>query len=229
MTLVLVAGAWHGAWCWERVATALRASGHRVLTPELPATGTVTLAGWADFVAELVAREDGEIVLAGHSRGGIVISEVAERIPARLRRLAYICGYLLPTGATLADAARADTGSLVAPNMIPAQRGLSCTLRPEVIREAFYGCCSADDAAWAEARLTPEPLKPLVTPLTLTAERFGSVPRAYVECTADRAVTLSAQRAMQAVLPCGPVLTLDTDHSPFLSRPAPLAEWLGRL
>lgn len=200
-----------------------------MLTPELPNTGAATLAGWADSVADVVSREDGAVVLVGHSRGGIVISEVAERIPERLRRLVYVCAYLLPGGATLAGAARADPGSLIAPNMIPAQPGVTCVLRPAVVRDAFYGCCTASDAAWAEARLAPEPLKPLVTPLTVTAERSGSVPRAYVECTGDRAVTLAAQRAMQAALPCDRVLTLDTDHSPFLSRPAQLSGWLDGL
>ena len=77
--------------------------------------------------------------------------------------------------------------------------------------------------------MTPEPLKPLVTPLRITDARFGGVPRAYVECSRDRTVTLAAQRAMQAALPCDPVFTLDSDHSPFLSHPRRLAQVLGGL
>jgi hypothetical protein len=77
------------------------------------------------------------------------------------------------------------------------------------------------------ANLSPEPLKPLVTPLKLSAQRFGRVPRSYVECLQDRAVTLPAQRRMQAALPCDTVHSLDADHSPFFSRAPELAHLLG--
>ena len=92
-----------------------------------------------------------------------------------------------------------------------------------MIREALFGQCTDADYEYALARMTPEPLKPLVTPLRVTAQRFGRVPRAYIECLQDRTVTLAAQRRMQAALPCEPVFTLDSDHSPFLSHPQELA------
>jgi pimeloyl-ACP methyl ester carboxylesterase len=233
---VLVAGAWHGAWCWEKVTPLLEAQGHRVSVPELPATGAdrsdpagVTLEGWAQFVAGVVAREPEPVTLVGHSRGGIVISRAAELAPERLRRLVYLSAYLLPAGASLAAAARTDLESLVPPNMIPVASGATCNLQPQVIRSALFGQCSDADYEHALARMTPEPLKPLVTPLKVTAQRFGSVPRAYIECLQDRTITLTAQRRMHAELPCDPVLTLDSDHSPFLSHPAELARLLGGL
>jgi pimeloyl-ACP methyl ester carboxylesterase len=233
-TYVLIAGAWHGAWCWDRVTPLLEAQGHRVLTPELPATGrdhadpaAVTLETWARFVAHVIAGESQKVTLVGHSRGGIVISRVAELIPERVNRLIYVSAYLLPAGMTLAGAARSDTASLVPPNMIPAESGITCTLRPDVIRQALFGQCADTDYQHALARLTPEPLKPLVTPLKVSAPRFGSVPRTYIECLQDRTVTLAAQRRMQSDLPCDPVLTLDSDHSPFLSHPQELARLLG--
>jgi pimeloyl-ACP methyl ester carboxylesterase len=234
-TFVLIAGAWHGAWCWEKLTPLLEAQGHRVLTPELPATGSdttdpasVTLESWARFVADVISREREGVVLVGHSRGGIVISRTAELLPERVKRLVYVSAYLLPAGATLAATARTDVDSLVPPNMIPADSGVTCTLRAEVIRPALFGQCADADYERALARLTPEPLKPLVTPQKLGA-RFASVPRTYVECLQDRTVTLDAQRRMQAELPCDPVFTLDSDHSPFLSHPQELAGLLGGL
>jgi pimeloyl-ACP methyl ester carboxylesterase len=223
-TIVLIHGAWHGAWCWRKVTPLLEAAGLRVIAPDLPSLGAditppgvITLDYWAQFVADL---------LVGHSRGGIVISQAAERVPELIRKLAYLAGFLLPAGETLAAFANGIQDSLVPPNMIPAASGLTCVVRASVLREAFYGTCSDADFEYARARLTPEPLKPLVTPLQLTSERYGRVPRAYIQTTLDRAVTPAAQRHMLSALPCDPVPSIESDHSPFLSQPEALARIL---
>ena len=235
-TFVLIAGAWHGAWCWQKIVPLLEAQGHRVRTPDLPGTGAdtsdpakVTLEDWARFVADTIAAEPEPVVLVGHSRGGVVISRAAELNPQAIRRLVYVSGYLLPAGSTLAETARGDQESLVPPNMIPAQGGVTCNLRDSVIRDALFGLCSDADYEFASARLRPEPLKPLVTPLRVTDQRYGRVMRTYIECSQDRAITLGAQRRMQMALPCDPVLTLASDHAPFFSQAAALAQMLGSL
>jgi pimeloyl-ACP methyl ester carboxylesterase len=232
-TFLLVHGAWHGAWCWHKLVPLLEAAGANVLAPDLPSmgdditpAGVITLDYWAQFVADLAAREAQPVTLVAHSRGGIVASRAAELAPERFRRVVYVAAYLLPARATLAAEARRDVESLVPSNMIPASSGLTCTVRPEVVRDAFYGRCTDADATFASARLSPEPLKPLVTPLDITMERYGRVPRAYVETTFDRVITPAAQRRMREALPCDPVFTLDTDHSPFLSQPESLARIL---
>jgi pimeloyl-ACP methyl ester carboxylesterase len=235
-TFVLIAGAWHGAWCWNKLAPLLESLGHRVITPELPATGadpsdpaSVTLDLWARFVVRILESETTPVTLLGHSRGGIVISRTAELAPERLRRLVYLSAYLVPARTSLAETARTDVESLVPPNMIPAAGGITCSLRAEVIRPALFGQCTDADYEYALDHLSPEPLKPLVTPLKITAPRFGSVPRTYIGCLQDRTVTLPAQRRMQAALPCDQVLELDSDHSPFFSHPEELARLLAGL
>lgn len=222
-TYVLVPGAWHGAWCWHKLIPRLEASGARAVAPELPADGS--FEDWAQYIAATVTREPG-CVLLGHSRGGALVSRAAELAPQAIGRLVYLCAYLVPDGGSVAEEARRDGGSLVAPNMVPVRRGLTCTIRGEVLRETFYGECSDQDFEYARARITPEPLRILAAPVQITAERFGRVPRAYIETLRDRAVTLTAQRRMQSALPCTPVFALDTDHSPFLSQPEALARIL---
>src|SRR5580765_5765914 len=88
-TFVLIHGSWHGGWCFDEVKALLEAAGHRVIAPDLPGMGgteaelgAVTLQGWADFVAGLCRdAPQRPVVLAGHSRGGLVIGQDAETAP----------------------------------------------------------------------------------------------------------------------------------------------------
>ena len=235
-TYILVHGAWHGGWCWHRIVSNLRRASHRVLAPDLKSLGVdrtppgdVKLDTWTDQIAALAAAQPDPVVLVGHSRGGIILSEVAERIPEHVRTLVYVTAFLLEDGRSLQDAADTDPESLVGRSIIVADDHKSASIRADAAREAFYGLCSDADVALAESLLVPEPLAPLVTPVHVTDARFGRVPRVYVECSNDRAITLAAQRRMQQALPCRERITLDADHSPFLSRVDPLTDVLLNL
>ncbi|HEY6451449.1 MAG TPA: alpha/beta fold hydrolase [Steroidobacteraceae bacterium] len=236
-TYILVHGAWHGGWCWHRVAARLQRFAHLVTAPDLPSLGRdrtptkeVTLAQCTDHIAALVQSAAEPVVLVGHSRGGIVLSEVAERIPAQIRTLVFVTAFLLESGRSVGDAAAEDTESLVVPDaLLFDDERHSVSLREEAVREIFYGECSDEDVMLARSLLTAEPRALLGTPVHTSAARFGSVPRIYIECTRDRAITLRAQRRMQAALPCRERITLDTDHSPFFSRAEELSDVLLRL
>jgi len=235
-TFLLVHGAWHGAWCWHKLVPRLEKLGHVVIAPDLPAMGRdrtpvnrVSLATWRTHVCEIVDRVPGEVVLVGHSRGGIVISEVAEHRPDRIRALVYLCAFLPRDGESLFDLSARDETSLVPPNFVMSEDKSSSTIRDEALRDAFYGECSDEDLALARFCLQPEPTLPLATPVKLTAGNFGKVPRVYVECLRDRAIPVSFQRLIHGASPCELVLALDTDHSPFLSRPDELATLLAGL
>jgi pimeloyl-ACP methyl ester carboxylesterase len=230
-TFVLIHGAWHGAWCWEPVRLELGRMGHRVIAPDLPGLGQdttplegLTLAGWAEHVADLIRGCDEPVVLVGHSRGGVVISEVAERIPDRISRLVYLAAFLVPTGKTLTDMLFLDAARDVARDaMVMQPDGISSVIPTERVAELFYNKTPAELQVRAAEKLRPEPMMSFMTPLSLTDSGFGSVSRAYVECLQDRAIPIGLQREMQRALPCAPVITLDSDHSPFYSQPAQLA------
>ena len=233
-TFILVHGSMHGGWCWHKLVPLLEAQGHRVLAPDLPGMGEdptplseVTLSTWAEFIARL-SREAGEqVILVGHSRGGTVISEAAELAPQSMLGLVYLAALLLPAGKKAFEAAVAEEARKAAEAGQGASDGLSLRVEPEAARALFYNRASREDAIWASARLCPEPLAPNVVPLTVTRERWGRLPRAYIECLDDRAVPIELQRAMHAALPCDPVVTMDSDHSPFLCEPRALAGHLA--
>ena len=232
-TYVLVHGSWHGAWCWYRVVAELQRRSHTVIAPDLLALGrdltppgSVTLDAWTDQIAACVQGCAEPVVLVGHSRGGIIVSQVAERMPERIRALVYVSAFLLEAGDTLGDAAARDPDSLVLPSMRIAADGQSASILESAVREVFYGLSSAEDAILGQSLLRPEPLGPISTPIRTTGGRFGRVPRRYIECAADRAITPAAQRRMQTALPCRRLPALQADHSPFFSAPLALTNLL---
>lgn len=222
MKLILVHGAWHGPWCWRSVIPHLEAAGHQVATPDLPVTAR-GMAEWRDIVLAEVA--DGPAVLVGHSRGGAVIAAAAEAAPDKIARLIFLSGFLLKKGQSVLAAAQEDILLPVAMD----QEARRCTLRGPGIEEQFYAGCTREDRAFALEHLRPEPMFGLVTPARVTAERFGIVPRDYVECTQDQVISLAAQRRMQAAWPVQRVRAIECGHSPFFACPAELAGILAQL
>lgn len=232
-TFILIHGAWHGGWCWEHVAPLLTAEGHQVLAPDLPGMGADTtafgsnpLSQWADFVADLASRAEAPVILVGHSRGGLVISEVAERVPDRIDTLVYLTAFLLEQGQSLVDVAgrypEVGLGAVIRPAADPSCLEIDC----EPALPIFYGRTSEALARAAATRLTPEPAAALTAPVKISAERFGRVARVYIEATDDLVISLEMQREMHAALPCERVIALDSDHSPFYSMPSELAQAL---
>lgn len=214
---------------------------------------SVTLERCVDAVRAQIEGCAGEVMLVAHSRNGIVISQAAERFPERLTGLAYLAAYLVPNGRCMMEYAIQDGDSLVVQNVVPrlskrrAERVIRLFRRPllrallprllpaaqqthrlrrEAFREALYADCPDEITALANALLTPEPNWAGFTPLQLSAARYGSVPKVYIECLQDRAVTLALQRKMLGDTPCDRVFTLDSSHSPFFSMPEKLAQTL---
>jgi pimeloyl-ACP methyl ester carboxylesterase len=237
-TYILIHGSWHGGWCFDDVKALLEAQGHHVIAPDLPGMGgdetelrAVTLQGWADFVAGLCRNAPQRpVILAGHSRGGVVISQAAETAPEAIDALVYICAMMLPDGMS-----RAEFKALEEPNpafdalVSPVHNGAGTIADPAQGPAVFAQLSPPGKAADAMNRLVAEPHGPRSTSLRLTAERFGSRYRIYVECTEDRTIPLSSQRLMQTLVPGAEVVTLKADHSPFLSAPRELAEALAAL
>lgn len=228
-TYVLIHGAWHGSWCWDKVVPLLEKGGHTVKAPDLPGHGSdktpipeISLQTYADRVCQILDAQSEPVILVGHSMGGVVIIQAAEYRPKKVKVLVYLTAFLLQNGEFLLQYAEGDKEALVLPNLIMAGDRSYATLRKEALKEVFYGDCSDEDVARAESLLVPQATAPFATPVNTTEEKFGRIPRVYITCLRDKAITPAVQQKMYTTLPCEKVISMDTSHSPFLSTPEEL-------
>ena len=235
-TYILVHGAWHGGWCWDKVVPLLEKEGHRVEARDLPGHGKdktpiheITLQAYVDSVCKVLDTQHEKVLLVGHSMGGAVISQAAEYRPEKIKALVYVAAYLLRNGESIAPIGQGDTESLLVPNIIFAEDMSYCTIRDEAVKESLYGDCSDEDVSWATSMLVRQTLAPFTTPIDISEEKFGRVPRVYIECLRDRTISPSLQKEMYTALPCQRVFSMDTSHSPFFSEPEKLVAYLTSL
>jgi pimeloyl-ACP methyl ester carboxylesterase len=233
-TFVLIHGGFHGGWCWYKVVSYLERQGHSVVAPDLPShgrdktlTASVSFQTYVDSVCGVVDAQTEPVILAGHSMGGAIITQVAEHRPDKIRLLVYVSAFLLSDGQSILSVAEEDTTGLVLPNLVFNENRSIATLREESLKEIVYADCPEEDIALAKMLLVPQAIAPLQAPVHTTPQRFGRVPRAYVECLQDKALSPAVQKRMYAALPCRKVASLDTSHSPFFSAPGELAGHLA--
>jgi pimeloyl-ACP methyl ester carboxylesterase len=229
---ILVHGAGHGGWCWEKVQPILESHGHKVCAPDLPGLGkdtmppaNVTLADNVEKISRLLDKMEEPVVLVGHALGGVTIGQTAEARRRKIKALVYVCGLMPPSGKASREMTAGDPDMLFRRSREVSPDGLTYTFARSQLPAMFYADVSPEDRYRAMERLRPQPASISVTPLTLTEERYGSVPRWYVECTQDNAVIIARQRAMLKNVPCK-VITMECGHTPFYSQPEELAEHL---
>jgi pimeloyl-ACP methyl ester carboxylesterase len=236
--LVLVHGAFGGAWVWEPILDALRAAGHAPDPIDLPGAGNdatppeeVTLERYAQRICDKLAEGE-PAVLLGQSMGGIAVTQAAASCPGNVSALVYVGAFAPAEGQSLMDlvAYPEAADDQVQAHMV--LEGDVAILPPDAARHALYNCAPADQATWAAQRLGPQPVKPLGDRVTLpNANRvtFEALPRAYIVCQHDRAIPPAMQRRMAHERGCGPIIELDADHWPWMSRPDAFIDALDRI
>ncbi len=232
-TFILIHGSWHSAWNWHKVIPILEQREHKVIALDLLGMGrdktpieTVTLDTSVQKLCSVIDSIEENVILVGHSKNGIVISQAAEYRPDKIDKLVYLAAYLIPNGKTQREYSLQDTGGVLKPFVELHQDTNSTTLKPEIYKEGLYHDCEDYITDLAKLLLSNEPIVSGVTPLQLTEERYGCVPRYYIECTEDKAVTPFIQRIMYTETPCKKVFTMATSHSPFFSKPVELCDIL---
>ncbi len=233
--LVLVHGAWGGAWIWRRVLAPLRAAGHELHAVTLTGDGErahlrhrgIRLADHvADVVALVEAEELHGAVLVGHSYGGMVVTGAADRLLARrpgaVRQIVYVDAMVPLPGEGWGERHDAAT---VAARTAAAEANDHALPPPD---PAEFGITGAD-RDWLQRRQVPHPFGPYRDPLPFDGERWAQLPRAFIDCTAPAYPTIAAMRERVRTLPGFVVRELATGHCPMVSAPQALVRELLEL
>lgn len=234
--VVLIRGAWAGAWVWDRLTPLLEAAGQTCHALDLPGDGSddtdPALLVFEDYLVrlrEVVGELGGPVSLVAHSGGGNIASLFAERWPELVSRIVYVAGIMLPDGKSFLDivdeaiSAHPDAGG-VNPATLYSEDGRISHVPPEAAVTYFFNDAAPEDAWAAARRLTPQGEGGRAVVMRVTPERFGRVPRLYVEALDDRSVIPAVQRLMLRLSPGARVVSLDTDHAPQLTAPDRLAD-----
>lgn len=237
---LLVHGAWHGAWCWQRVVPPLVRAGHHVHAVTLTGVGerahllhpAIDLRTHVtDILAAMDAEEMQDAILVVHSYAGILGTAVADQRPQQLRHLVYLDATLPEPGESWSSTHAPDTrqARLLATQADP----LNCFPAPD---PAVFGL-SGEDRDWVMRRQTPQPGGPYTQALDFDPRRVSSVPRTFISCTAPALPTIavSRQRALDQAFWGGAwrqgarVVEMTTGHDPMVSDPQGLVRLLLEL
>ncbi len=274
--ILLIHGAWHSSLHWNKVSGLLTGRGHHVVAIDLPGHGlnskfpasylrqdltvfsteesplkAIAITDYVNAAVKAVRAlaADRKVTVVGHSMGGIVITQLGEKVPNLIDRLVYLSAYC-PTALPsllayneLPEAAPAQSRQSKTIVGNPAKIGaVRLNLRStnptylEQLRQLFYNDVPMEDFLPYAHSLTPDlPLSPLAVNTRGTSERWGRVPRTYIRCTEDNAIPLALQdlmiRQADGLTPDNKfnVQTLNSSHSPFASQPKLLSDMLDRL
>jgi len=231
---VLVHGGGHGGWCYQPVARILRAQGHEVYTPTLTGLGerehllsaTVDLETHITDVAKLLQFEDlTDVILVGHSYGGMVISGVADRAAGRIRNLVFLDAAMPQNGQSLVDHA----GPMMAAARTRSRvvNGIELVLFPGEDPLSFYGVKNPEQIAWMKPKLTPHPWKCFEQKLVLKNEAaMRSIPVSVIVCSSHMN---DETRAALRALSNGRFWEIDTGHDLMITEPVAVAGMLLKL
>jgi pimeloyl-ACP methyl ester carboxylesterase len=216
-TYILVHGAWGGSWCWRDVGAELDRRGVTWRTVDLPSSrnGAEASTGLAEDAGAVAALADGDgpYILLAHSYGGAVVSEVASRIP-NLQRCIYVAALIPSPGESATDASRRPRVRTRLDDAIEVE-GDYLRLNPEMASEALYSDCTPSVAKWAVSQLSTQTIASFRSHRETENARTETI---YVRCTNDHAVDPQIQQLMSEE--CDFALSLESEHSPFLSQPS---------
>jgi len=231
--IILVHGAWGGAWEFSDVVNLLSNDSNKVTALDLPGHGKntqpiadVTMAAYVKTVIDAINAQNEKVILVGHSLAGAIISQVAEEIPEKIDRLIFVAAILPASGETPLGLMQSDEHGQLLPNTIFSEDQTYATITEETVRTVLLN--DINDQEHLD-RLVPHFLfkqatEPFMAEAQLTEEKFGSVKKFYVRASADKVLTPELQSRMLNSWKMDKVFTLESGHFPLNSIPQALVD-----
>jgi pimeloyl-ACP methyl ester carboxylesterase len=235
VTIVLVHGANHGGWCWERVVPLLEAAGYEVRTPTLTGlaersdelTPEVGLAEHVDDIVGLVEGENLEsVVLVGHSAGGAVLPGVADRCKDRLKQLVYLDAFVIHDGESLMDLEPPDAQEAFL--AVAREQGDGWRIPPQEQALERWGLVDPFDRDWVWEHVTDMPLKVCTDPVQAPLRTASGLPRTFIDLTDPKnpGIVPSTHRARAEGME---MREITTGHDAMITAPSELAQLLDEI
>jgi len=235
-TFLLIHGAWEGAWSWKETTAYLKENGHTIKAIDLPGhgddktpTSEINMALYANRVKDELNKIEGQVILVGHSFGGFVISQVAEEMPEKIEKLIFVASALPYEGKTAFEVFTEDEESEFLENLIFSEDKSTATMSRETILNVVFGGATEAQIDALLPKLVVQSTVPFFENVIITKENFGRVPKAYIETTLDRVVSLKIQRYGQKSLGINESVTLEYGHVPLETAPKQLANALHKV
>lgn len=219
-TFVVAHGAWSAGWAWKKMRPLLRAVGHELWTPTYTGLGERVHLGHADvnldthiqdIVAVLETEDLGDVILVGHSYGGMVATGVADRARSRIAQLVYLDAFVPESGQAIFDLVAPDAGARMRAGAAASETGFGIPVNP------MPSDTAPEDVAWASPRRRPQPVKAFEQKLTLSGEL--SLPRSYIYCKRIGIADVFGQFAARAKQEGWRTFEIDASHNPHITNP----------
>ena len=237
-SILLIHGAWGGAWEFEETLQGLRKLGYNATAIDLPGHGElehvpiagVTMNAYVEHVIEAVNAIDGRIVLVGHSLGGSIISQVAERIPEKIERLVYVAAILPKNGDSALALMQSDPEGQLLSRLVFSKDGSYATVSAKDVKEILLHDVKEPErlARFLSHFEMKQAIEPFAFVADLTDEAFGSVPKTYIRASIDKVVSRGLQEKMISSSNVDQVLVLESGHFPLMSIPERLVDVLDQ-
>lgn len=237
--VVLVHGAWQASYVWDQTEADLKAAGYTVIVVKLPGHGEdttpayqVSFKAYIDEVKKAINAYDEPVILIGHSLGGAVITQTAAEVPQKIKKLVYIAGFIPQNRKSVLDYSQMDKASLLPASLqLSDDQTLAGIVNPEVnLPKIFSQDATAAQKQFLVARYKAEPTIPLGTPLNYKTEDYNlGGKKYYIFTTADNTITYNFQQEMAKDAGITNTYTINSGHSPFISKSAELTKLLKEI
>lgn len=238
--MILIHGAWYGSFAWAKVKTILEDKGYQVISPDLPGYGKdappfadLVLEDYVKAVVDTANSFQEKAILIGHSMAGAVITQASEVLgPEKVSKLVFLDAFWLQNGESIfsqvADINKAHAASerysdekYQSDYLVFSEDGKFVGVDPERIVEVFCHDCPQEDQNLLREQEIWQPASVLATPINVTDNRYGAIPKFYIHCTESRDLDRSS---LLSLISCQKIYVLPSSHSPFFSMPEKLTD-----